>query len=166
MAIDRETIETVRDYFGGLQYNWRWWLQPWNKKKIPSWKKSYDQPRQPIKKQRHYFANKCSFSQSYAYSRSHVWMWKSDWKKAEHWQVDAFGLRRSNQSILEEISPEYSFGRTDAEAETLILWPPDEKNWLIWKDPEAGKDWRLEEKGMTEDEMVGWHHGLDAHEFE
>ena len=57
-------------------------------------------------------------------------------------------------------------GRTDTEAEALILWPPDAKNWLIWKDPDAGKDWRQEEKGMTEDEMVGWHHQLDGLEFE
>ena len=57
-------------------------------------------------------------------------------------------------------------GRTDAEAETLILWPPDVKNWLIGKDPDAGEDWRQEEKGMTEDEMVGWHHRLNGHEFE
>ena len=57
-------------------------------------------------------------------------------------------------------------GRTDAEAETPIFWPPDAKNWLIWKDPDAGKDWRPEEKGTTEDEMVGWHHRLDGHEFE
>ena len=57
-------------------------------------------------------------------------------------------------------------GRTDAEAETPILWPPDAKNWLLGKDPDAGKDWRQEEKGMTEDEMVGWHHQLDGHEFE
>ena len=57
-------------------------------------------------------------------------------------------------------------GRTDAEAETPILWPPDVKNWLIVKDPDAGKDWRQEEKGMTEDEMVGWHRRLDGHEFE
>ena len=57
-------------------------------------------------------------------------------------------------------------GRTDAEAETPVLWPPDAKNWLIGKDPDAGKDWKEEEKGMTEDEMVGWHHRLDGHEFE
>ena len=57
-------------------------------------------------------------------------------------------------------------GRTDADAETPILWPPDEKKWLIWKDPEAGKDWRQEEKGMTEGEMVGWHHQLNGREFE
>ena len=57
-------------------------------------------------------------------------------------------------------------GRTDVEAETPIFWPPDVKNWLIWKDPDAGKDWGREEKGMTEDEMVGWHHLLNGHEFE
>ena len=99
-------------------------------------------------------------------------------KKAEHWRIDAFELwgrrrlsrvswtaRKSNQSILKEISPNYAFiGRTDAEAP--ILWPPDGKNWLIGKDPDAGKDWRQEEKWMTENEMVGWHHRLDGHEFE
>ena len=57
-------------------------------------------------------------------------------------------------------------GRTDVKAETPILWPPDGKNWLIWKDPDAGKDWGQEEKGTTEDEMVGWHHQLNGHEFE
>jgi len=56
-------------------------------------------------------------------------------------------------------------GRTVAEAETPILWPPDKKNWLIWKDPDARRDWKQEEKGMTEDQMVGWHHQLDEHEF-
>ena len=57
-------------------------------------------------------------------------------------------------------------GRTNIEAETPVLWPPDAKSWLIWKDPDAGKDWRWEEKGTTEDEMVGWHHSLNGHEFE
>ena len=59
-----------------------------------------------------------------------------------------------------------SIGRTDAEAETLILWPPDVKSWLIRKDPNAGRDWGQEEKGPTEDEMAGWHHRLNGHEFE
>ena len=99
-------------------------------------------------------------------------------KKAEHWRIDAFELwcwrrlfkvpwtaRRSNQSILKEMSWIF-IGRTDAEAETPILWLPDAKNWLIWKDPDAGKDWRQEEKGTTEDEMVGWHHWLNGYEFE
>ena len=68
--------------------------------------------------------------------------------------------------ILKEINPEYSFaGRTDAEAEALTLWPPDVKSLLIEKDPDAGKDWRQEKKGTTEDEMVGWYHQLDGHEF-
>ena len=57
-------------------------------------------------------------------------------------------------------------GKTDVEAETPILWPPDVKSWLFWKDPDAGKDWRQEEKGMTEDDIVGWHHWLNEHEFE
>ena len=101
-------------------------------------------------------------------------------KKAKHQITDAFELwcwRRllripwtamtSNQSILKEISPEYSLEeRADAEAETAIIFPPDAKNWLIGKDPDAGKDWRQREKGTTEDEVVGWHHWLNGHEFE
>ena len=100
-------------------------------------------------------------------------------KKAECWRIDAFELwywrrllkvpwtaRRSNHSFLKEISPEYSLEALDAEAETPILWPPDVKNWLIRKNPDAGEAWRQEEKGMTEDEMVGWRHRLDGREFE
>ena len=100
-------------------------------------------------------------------------------KKAEHWRIDAFDLwcwkrllwdprtaRRSNQSILKEINPDWFTGRTDAEAEAAILWPPDVKSQFFGKDPDAGKDWRQEEKGTTEDEMVGWHHRLNGREFE
>ena len=100
-------------------------------------------------------------------------------KKVEWQRIDAFELwcwrrllrvpcsvRRSNQSILKEISPEYSFiGRTVAEAETPILWPPDVKSWLIGKDSDARKDWRQENKETTEAEMVGWDHWLNGHEF-
>ena len=107
-------------------------------------------------------------------------------RKAERWRIDAFELwcwrrllrvpwtaRRSKQSILKEIQPVHPkgdqswvfIGRTDVEAETPILWPPDAKSWLIWKDPDVGKDGRQEEKGTTEDEMVGWHHRLNGHEF-
>ena len=85
-------------------------------------------------------------------------------------------LEQTLESPLDykEIQPVYPkggqsgifIGRTDAEAETPILWPPDAKNWLIGKDPDAGKDWGQEEKGMTEDEMVGWHHRVNGHEFE
>ena len=99
-------------------------------------------------------------------------------KKAEHQRIDAFELwcwrrllripwtaRRSNQSILKEISPRDFFGRNDAEAETPVLWPPDTKNWLIGKNPEARKDWGQEEKGTTEDEMAGWHQRFNGHGF-
>ena len=99
-------------------------------------------------------------------------------KKAEHWRIDAFELwcwgrllrvpltaRRSNQSILKEISPEYSLEGLMLKLK-LQYWPPDAKNWLIWKDPDAGKDWRWEEKGETENEMIGWHHWPDGREFE
>ena len=100
-------------------------------------------------------------------------------KKAECWRIDAFELwcwrrllrvpwtaGRSNQSILKGNQSWVFIGRTDAEAEALILWPPDAKSWLIWKDPDAGKDWTREENGTTEDEIVGWHHRLNGHEFE
>ena len=98
-------------------------------------------------------------------------------KKTEHWRIDAFELwcwrrllrvpwtlRKSNQFILKDQSWIF-IGRTDAEAEAPIIWPPDVKNWLIWKDLDAGRDWRWEEKGMTEDQMTGWHHRLNGHEF-
>ena len=100
-------------------------------------------------------------------------------KKAECEKIDAFELwrwrrllgvswtaRRLNQSILKVISPEYLLKILMLKAEVPILWPPDAKSWLIWKDPNAGKDWGQEEKGTTEDEMVGWHHWLNRHEFE
>ena len=98
--------------------------------------------------------------------------------KAEHRRIDAFKMccwrrllrvpwtaRRSNQSILKEISPGCSLEGLMLKLKP-ILWPHDAKNWLIGKDPDAGKDWRREEKGMTEDEMAGWHHRLNEHEFE
>ena len=100
-------------------------------------------------------------------------------KKAEHWRIDAFELwcwRRLLKSPLDykEIQPVHSkgdqswvfIGGTDVEAETPILWPPHAKSWLIWKDPDAKKDWGQEKKGMAEDEMVGWHHPLNGHQFE
>ena len=138
------------------------------------WKKSSDQHRQHIKKQRHYFANKGLSSQSYDFSSSHIWMWRTI-KKAEHWRIDASELwcwrRPLDCKEIQPVNPKGNqswifIGRIDAEAETPILLPPDVKNWLIGKDPDAGKDWRQEEKGTTEDEMVGWHHWLDGHEFE
>ena len=135
--------------------------------------------RQHIKKQRHYFANKDLPSQSYGFSSSHVWMWELDYKEGwvpKNWCFWTVMLEKTLESPLhcKEIQPVHPkgnqswifIGRTDAEAKTPILWPPDVKNLLIWKDPDAGKDWKQEEKGMTEDEMVGWHHRLNGHEFE
>ena len=164
--IDGETMETVRVYFFGLQNHCRWWLQPWNQKMLAPWKKSYDPPRQHIKKQRHYFANKGLSSQSYGFSSCHVWMSELTIKKAECQRIDAFELwccrrllripwteGRSTQSILKEINPEHwleglmlklqYFGHMMQRANSL------EKALML-----AGKDWRQEEKGTTEEEML------------
>ena len=113
------------------------------------------------------------------FSSSHVWMWELDYKETwapKNWCFWTVVLEKTLESLLncKEIQPVHPkgnrswlfTGRTDAEAETPILWPPDAKNWLNGKDPDAGKDWRQEEKGTIEDEMVGWHHWLDGHEFE
>ena len=138
-----------------------------------------DHPRQHIKKQRHYFANKGLSSQGYGFSSGHVWMWELDCEESwalENWCFWTVVLEKTLESPLDckEIQPVYPKGdqswvfieRTDAEAETLILWPPHVNNWLIGKDSDAGKDWRQEEKWMAEDEMVEWHHRLDVREFE
>ena len=148
------------------------------KLKDTPWKKSYDQPRQHIKKQRHYFANKGPSGQGYGFSNGHVWMWELDHKESwapKNWCFCTVVLEKTFESLLDckEIQPVHPkgdqswvfIGRTDAEAEALILWPPDVKNWLIWKNPHVGKDWRQEEKGTTEDEMAGWHHQLNGHGF-
>ena len=177
--MDGETMETVRLYFGGLQNHCRWWLQPWNKKMFTPWKKSYDQPRQHIEKPRYYLANKGLSSQGYGFSSSHIQMWELDYKESwvpKNWCFWTVVLEKTLESPLDckEIQPVHPkrnqswifIGRTDVEAETPILWPPVTKNWLIWKDPDAGKDWRWEEKGTTEHEMVGWHPRLNGHEFE
>ena len=163
--------------FFGLQNHCRWWLQPWNKKMLTPWKKIYDQPRQHIEKQRHYFANKGPSSQGYGFSSSHVWMWELDYKESwgpKNWCFWTVVLEKTLGSPLDckEIQPVHPkgnqswIGRTDVEAETPILWPPEAKSWLIWKDCDAGKDWRQEEKRTTDDETVGWHHQLNGHEFE
>ena len=116
---------------------------------------SYDQPRQDTKTQKHYFASKSPSSQSYDFSSSHVWMSELDYKESwapKNWCFWIVVLEKTLESPLnlKEIKPvnpkgnqSWIFiGRTDAEAEAQILWPPDAKNWLIWKDPDAGKDWR------------------------
>jgi len=116
-----------------------------------------------LKKQRHYFANKSPSSQSYGFSSSHVWMWELEYKESwtlKNWCFWTVVLEKTLESPLDckEIQLVYPkgnqpwifIGRTDAEAETPILWPPDAKNWLLGKDPDSGKDWRREEKEMPE----------------
>ena len=143
---------------------------------LAPWKKSYDKPRQSIEKQT-YFANKGQYSKSYGFSSSHIWRWelgnKEGWA-TKNWCFQTVMLEQTPESPLDYrgIKPVHPkgnqlwifFGRTDAEAEVPILWLPDAMSQLR-KDPDAEKDWGLEEKGMTEDEMVGWHHWHDRHGF-
>ena len=134
-----------------------------------------DQPRQHIKKQRHYFANKSLSSQSYGFSSGHVWMWELAYKESwapKNWCLWTVVLEKTPDSPLDckEIQPVHPkgnqswifIGRTDAEVETPIFWPPDVKNRPTEKDADAGKDWR-QEKGRNRDEKVGWHHWLNGH---
>ena len=145
---------------------------------LAPWKKSYDKPRQCIKKQRHYFADKDLYSQSYGFSSSHVWLWELDHKEGwvpKNWCFWTVVLEKTLESPLDckEIQPVNPqgtrpwifIGKTDAEAEAPILWLPDATSQLTGKEPDAGKDWRQKEKETTEDEMVGWHHQLNGHEF-
>ena len=145
---------------------------------LAPWKKSCDPRRQHIKKQRHYFADQGPSSQSYGFSCGRVWMWELDHKDnraQKNWCFRIVVLEKTLESSLDcKTNPanpignqSWTFiGRTDAEAEAPILWLPDVKNWLTGKDPDDGKDWRQEEKGMTEDEIVGWHHWLNGCKFE
>ena len=140
---------------------------------------SYDQPRQHIKKQRHYFASKGPSSQGYGFSSGHVWMWELDWDERLALKNRCFWtmvLEKTLESPLDckeiqSVHPKGDqswvfIGRTDAEAETPILWSLHVKSWFIGKDPDSGREWGQEEKGTTEDEMAGWHHRLDGREFE
>ena len=141
------------------------------------WKKGYDKPWQCIIKQRHPFAD--SYSQSCGFSSSHVQMQEFNHKEVwvpKDWCFQTVVLEKTLESPLDskEIKPVNPkgnkawilIGRTDAVVEAPILWPPGVKYRLIGKDPDAGKDWGQEEKGMTEDEMVEWLHRLNGHEFE
>ena len=126
-----------------------------------SLEENYDQPRQHIKKQRHYFADKGPSSQGYGFSSGHVWMWELDCEESwapKNWCFWTVMLEKTLESPLncKEIQPAHSEGdqswvfiwRTDAEAETPILWLPDAKNWFIGKDSDAGKDWRQRRRGQ------------------
>ena len=175
--IDEETMETVRDFMF------------WSSKITADGDCSHEIKRHllfgrkvmtnldSILKSRD-IANKGPFGQRYGFSSSHVWMWELDYKESwalKNWCFWTVVLEKTLESPLDcketqPVCPKWNqswifIGRIDIEAETPILWPPDAKNQLILKDPDAGKDWR-QKKGMPEDEMVGWHHRLNGHEFE
>ena len=138
---------------------------------LAPWKKSYEQPRQHIKKQRHYyFANKGPSSQGYGFSISHIWMWELDYKEnwaLKNWCFWTVVLDKTLESPLDckEIQPVHHKGdqswvfirRTDDEAEIPILWPPDAKSRIIWKDPDAGKYWGEEKRGQ---QRRRWFYGI------
>ena len=141
------------------------------------WRESYDKPRQHIQKQRYHFAKKGLSSQTYGFSSSQVRMWELDHKegwKPKNWCSQTMLLEKNLESPLDSkeikaVNPKGNWswifiGKTDAEAP--ISWPPDAKSQLFGKDPDAGKDWRHGEKGMTENKMVGWYHWLNGHKFE
>ena len=137
------------------------------------WKKSHDKPRECIKRQRHYFVDKGPSSQSYGFSSNHIWMWELNHKEgsALNWCFRTVVLKKTLESPvnckIKSINPKGNqpwifTGRTDAEAEAPILWPPDVQSQFTEKDPDAGKDRKQEKKRVTKDETVGWPHWLNA----
>ena len=177
--IDGETVETVTDFiFLGSKITADGDCGREVKRCLLLGRKAMTKPRQHIKKQRHYFANKGPSSQSYGFSNSHVWMWELDYKESwvpENWCFWTVVLDKTLESPLDfkeiqpvhpkEISPEYPLEGLMLKLKLQYSGQLDVKNWLIIKDPDAGKDWR-QEKGMTDDKMVGWHHRLNGHGFE
>ena len=168
--INGETVETVIDFVLGGSKTTAYVDCSHEIKTVTPWEKSYDQPWQHTKKQRHCFANKGPSTQGYGFSSGHVWMWELNCEESwepKNWCFWTVVLEKTLDGPLDckEIQPVHPkgdqswvfTGRTDAEAETPILWPPCAKSWHIGKDPDAGRDWKQEEKGTTEDEMTGWH---------
>ena len=169
--------------FSGAPKSLQMVTAPMKLKDACSLEEKLQQPRQCIEKQRCYFADKGPSSQSYGFSSGHVWMWELDYKESwapKNWYFWTVVLEKTLESPLDSLDSQekqsvhpkgnrsWTFiGRTDAEEETPILWSPDvKKNWLTGKNPDSGNNWRQEEKGMTEDELVGSHHRLNGHEFE
>ena len=166
-----------RFYFLVLQNYCGWWLQPWNSKTLAPWQKS-DKSRQCIKKQRHHFANKGLYSQSYNFSSSHVWMWEFYHEKGECWRIGVFVLwcwrrlmrvpwtaRRSNYSILKETNPGYLLEGLilKLNSNTFATWCEELTHW---KRPWCWERLRAGGEVGKEDEMVGWRHWLSGHKFE
>ena len=166
-----ETVETVSDFiWGGSKITADGDCSHVIKRHLLLGRKVMTNLDGHIKKQRHYFANKGPSGQGYGFSSGHVRMWELDCEERrtpKNWCFWTVVLEKTLESPLDckEIQPVHPkgnqswvfIGRTDAEAETPVFWPPDAKSWLIGKDPDAGRDWGQEEKGMTEDEMAGWH---------
>ena len=176
--IDGETVETVTDFiFGGLQNHCRWFCSQEIKRRLLIGRKVMTNLDSILKSRDITLPTKAYLVKAMVFPI--VIYGSESWtlKKAEHQRIDALFVvsEKTHESPLDhkEIQPVHPkgnqswilIGRTDVEAETPILWPPDVKSWLIWKDPDSGRDWRWEEKRMTEDEMVGWHHQLNGHEF-
>ena len=147
---------------------------------LTPWKESYDQPMTSILKSRDIILpTKVHLVKAMGFPvvmyECEGWTINESWEP-KNWCFWTVVLEKTLESPLDckEIQPVHPkgnqsqifIGRTDAEGETPVFWPPDVKSWLIWKDPDAGKDWRREEKGTTEDDMVGCHHRLNGHEFE
>ena len=178
--IDGETVETVSDFILGSSKttedgDWSHEI----KICLLLGKKVMNNLDRTLKSRDIILPTKVHLVKAMVFFSSHVWMWELDYKEnwgPKNWYfwtvvlektlaspLDSKGIQR----VLPKGNQSWIFiGRTDAEAEIPILWLPDVKNWLIWKDPDAGKDWSQKEKGTTEDEMVRWHHWLNEHEFE
>ena len=173
----RNNGNSDRLHFLEFQNLCRCWQQPWNEKTLALWKKSYDKLH-IIKSRDITLLTKVHIVKAKVFFSSHVWMWEFNHEEGwvlKNWCFWTVVLEKTLEHTLDckEIKPvkpkenqSWIFnGRIDAEAEVPILWSPDVKSWLIRKDPDAGKDWRQEEKGTTDDEMVGWHHQLSGHEW-
>ena len=172
-------MEIVKDFiFLGSKITTDKWLKPWNYVLLAAWKKSYDKVRQCIKKQTYHFVDKGPYRKSFGFSSSRVQIWELDLTEGgepKNWCFRIMVLEKTLEGPLDskEIKPVNPkgnqlwifIGMTDAEVEGPMLWPPDAKIRLTGKDPDRwGRLWA--EEGATEDEMVGWHHWLNGHEFE
>ena len=175
-----ETVETVSDFIlGGSKITADGECSHESKRRLLLGRKVMTNLDSIFKNRDIYFANKDPSSQGYGFSCGHVWTWELDCEEGwapKNWCFWTVVLEKTLESPLDckEIQPVHPkgdpswvfIGRTDVEAETPIFWLPDVKSWLIWKDPDVGKDWGQEEKGRTEDEMAGRHHWLNGHDFE
>ena len=165
-------------FWAGPQNHCRWWMQLWSKRHLLLGRKVMTNLDSILKSRDVTLPTKVRLVKAMFFPVVMYGCESWTYKKAEHRRTDVFEVwcwrrhlrvpwiaRRSSQSILKGISPEYSLEGLMLKLK-LQYWPREAKNWLIWKDPDAWKDWRLEEKGTTEDEMVEWHHWLNGHEFE